>query len=69
MGNNLEQLWAKALTQEHEYLESEEGNAVQNEHGVYAYQSFDGSHLLSLDFFLLRYKEWLIENGYVKELT
>lgn len=44
----------------------EEQGAVQNPHGVYAYQSADGTEIMSLDHYLREYKEWLIENNYLK---
>jgi hypothetical protein len=39
-----------------------------NEHGAYPFKSFDESCNISLDMLLLCYKQWLIENGIVKEL-
>lgn len=47
----------------------EEREAVKNEHGVYAYQSKDGAEIMSLDHYLRDYKDWLIENKYVKEIN
>ncbi len=44
----------------------EEWEVVKNKNGVYLYQSHNGNLLLHLDDFLLSYKDWLIENGYVE---
>ena len=43
----------------------QEQGAIQNEHGVYAYQSIDMTEIMSLDHYLREYKEWLIKNNYV----
>lgn len=64
--SNYDEMMAKALVQETEFLE--EDGAIKNEHGVYVYRSACGNHILSLDMFLLHYKQWLIENRYVKEI-
>lgn len=37
-----------------------------NDHGVFIFISQNGSTQISLDFFLCSYKDWLIENYYVK---
>lgn len=50
------------------FLKSEEGDGVANEHGVYLYTSQNGNHIISLDYFLCSYKNWLIENKIVKEI-
>lgn len=44
----------------------EENQAVKNEHGVYLFISQNGQDRISLDFYLLEYKNWLIENKIVK---
>lgn len=51
----------------HERQFLSENDGEMNEHGVFLYKSDNENHLLSLDFFLLSYKTWLIENGIVKE--
>lgn len=50
------------------FLMSEEGGGETNEHGVYSYTSANGNHIISLDFFLWSYKQWLIDNKIVKEI-
>ena len=49
---------------EREFLAEKE--AEINEHGVYYFVSKNGLQHISLDHFLLEYKEWLIEKGQVK---
>jgi len=56
--------WAK---HEVRFLE-EEGDGVKNEHGVYSYQSKDGSHFIALEYFLRHYRKWLVDNNIVKEI-
>lgn len=63
MSNPLEEL----TKLERKFLEQE--NFVKNEHDVYSYQSADGTLILSLDFILLEYKQWLLDNGHVRELN
>lgn len=46
----------------------QEQGAIMNPHGVYVYQSSCGSEILSLDHYLREYKQWLIDNNYVKEV-
>lgn len=59
----------EAMTKhEREFLESEEGDGVKNEYGVYVYKSHDERHIISLDYYLASYKSWLIENNIVKEI-
>lgn len=43
-------------------------NARKNEHGVYIYKSSDGISSMNLPCVLQHYKEWLIEEGHVKEI-
>lgn len=50
------------------FLESDEGNAIQNKHGVFSYQSECGNHIFSLDGYLADYREWLIEYKFIKEI-
>lgn len=50
------------------FLESEEGEGEMNEFGVYSYTSANGNHIISLEYFLCSYKNWLIENGILKEI-
>jgi hypothetical protein len=50
------------------FLQSEEGDGECNEHGVYLYTSGNGNHIVSLEFYLCSYKNWLIENNIVKEV-
>jgi hypothetical protein len=50
------------------FLKSEEGDGETNEHGVYLYTSANGRHMISLEYFLCSYKNWLIDNGIVKEI-
>jgi len=45
------------------------GDAQINANGVYHYESKDGVHIISLDHYLLEYKQWLIDNNYVKPLN
>lgn len=59
----------EAMTKhERAFLMSEEGSGEANEHGVYVYTSANGNHLISLDFFLCSYKDWLIDHRIVKEI-
>ncbi len=46
----------------------DDGNAIENKYGVFAYQSADGNHIISLDSYLADYREWLIANKFVKEI-
>ena len=66
--SRLEEARAHKLRLEKLFLESEWGNAVKNKTGVYAYQSKDGNHMMRLDDYLSSYKEWLIENKFIKEI-
>ncbi len=57
----------KSLTvNEVKYLE--ENECEKNEHGAYLFVSANGHESISLNFFLLEYKNWLIENKIVKPL-
>lgn len=56
---------ASLVKQEVEFLK--EKDAIDNVQSGYFYQSKCGNHLLKLDYYLLSYKEWLIEKGYVIE--
>ena len=51
---------------ERKFLEQQE--AEKTEAGVYVFTSSNGNEHISLDFYLLEYKQWLIENKIVKEL-
>jgi hypothetical protein len=64
----LQELMSKRTRIEKLFLNSEAGNGVKNRHNVFIYQSSCGKHLLKLDHFLADYKEWLIENKFVKEI-
>lgn len=55
------------LKNEWSFLDGE-GQGQKNLAGAYCYQSQDGNHLIALDFFLMHYKKWLIENKIVKEI-
>lgn len=54
------------IVDEKKFIESEECHA--NEHGVYIYGSLDGGHHLNLPYFLLAYKEWLIDQGKLRSM-
>lgn len=49
------------------FLESE-GQGQLNASGAYCYVSQDNNHYIALDFFLMHYEKWLIENKIVKEI-
>jgi len=60
----------KEMTKNEEaFLMSEDGNGECNEHGVYLYASHNGNHTISLSYYLLSYKNWLIDNGIIKEIV
>lgn len=40
----------------------------KNEHGVYVYTSSNGAHIISLNYILLEYKNWLVENKILKQI-
>jgi hypothetical protein len=46
----------------------ESQDCEKNEHGVYAYRSDNELHMFNLPHYLSIYKEWLIEQGIVKEV-
>jgi len=52
----------------HETKFCEEHDIEKNEHGVYLYISQNGVSQLSLDFILREYRDWLIEEGIVKQV-
>lgn len=55
----------KDLTKhEVEFLKSE--GIPTNQHGVYLFESQDRTTTISLDLFLMSYKDWLIENKIVR---
>ena len=54
----------KLVKIEREFLIEKE--AETNIHGVYLFVSQNGYERISLDLYLLEYKEWLIEKGHVK---
>ena len=64
--NNIEKKLKEMVKSEKEFLESV--NASKNEQGVYLYLSKDNNNRILLDYFLLEYKEWLIEKKIVKEI-
>lgn len=49
---------------ERKFLEEQE--TIKNEHDVYVFTSYNGMEIISLDFYLLDYKNWLIENKILK---
>ena len=51
---------------EHEFLNEME--AEYNNHGVYLFISVNKHERISLDYYLLEYKQWLIAKGHVKEI-
>lgn len=54
------------LENETAFLEGE-GQGQKNAAGAYCYVSQDNNHYIALDFYLMHYKKWLIENRIVKE--
>lgn len=63
----MESFFGELLKNETAFLEGE-GDGVKNAAGSYCYVSHDNRHYIALDFFLMRYKTWLIENNIVKEI-
>ena len=55
------------LMNETRFLESD-GQGKKNAAGSYCYVSQDNNHYIALDFYLMYYKKWLIENKIVKEI-
>jgi hypothetical protein len=56
----------EATKHEVAFLEGE-GQGHKNANGAYCYQSNDGNDLIALDFYLMHYKQWLIENKILRE--
>lgn len=63
----MEATFEALLKNETAFLEGD-GDGVKNEAGSYCYVSQDNNHYIALDFFLMYYKQWLIENKIVKEI-
>lgn len=59
-------MFKNLLENETAFLEGE-GGGVKNAAGSYCYVSQDNNHYIALDFYLMHYKKWLIENRIVKE--
>lgn len=64
----IEEQLEKITKNEVTFLKSEEGGGEVNEHGVYLYTSANENHIISLEYFLCSYKNWLIDNGIVKSV-
>jgi hypothetical protein len=53
---------------EKEVAYCKENDMIKNQFGAYIYLSADGKQSIRLDGILRDYKQWLIDNGYVKEI-
>ncbi len=65
--HTIHETFGELLKNEIAFLKGE-GQGQRNPAGAYCYMSQDGNHLIALDFYLMHYKKWLIENKIVKEI-